>query len=102
MADVSSTGMTGDEFARALLEEEKVAVAPAAGFALAPEFEPDGLPIGAMTAGGAPDYPANPKARHLVRIAFCVSDEELREGLTRFVRFAERCRAGLGAKAGTR
>jgi aspartate/methionine/tyrosine aminotransferase len=100
MADVTSTGMTGDEFARALLEEEKVAVAPAAGFALVPEFGPDGLPVGTMTAGGAPDYPANPKARHLVRIAFCVSDEELLEGLSRFVHFAERCAAGRGAKAG--
>ena len=92
LADVSSTGMTGDAFAKALLEEEKVCVAPAAGFALAPEFGPDGIPIGAMTAGGAPDYPANPKARHLVRIAFCVSDDDVREGLTRLVRFAERRR----------
>ena len=92
LADVSSTGMTGDAFAKALLEEEKVCVAPASGFALMPEFGADGLPIGAMTAGGAPDYPANPKARGLVRIAFCVSDEDVREGLTRLVRFAERCR----------
>lgn len=104
MADIASTGLSGDDFAKALLEEEKVAVAPAAGFALAPAFGPDGLPIGVMTSGGAPDYPANPKAAHLVRIAFCVSDEELREGLARFVRFAERCRrsagVGVGARAG--
>jgi aspartate aminotransferase len=92
LADVSSTGMTGDAFAKSLLEEEKVCVAPASGFALAPEFGADGIPIGAMTAGGAPDYPANPKARHLVRIAFCVSDDDVREGLTRLVRFAERRR----------
>lgn len=92
LADVSSTGMTGDEFARALLEEERVAVAPASGFALAPEFGPGGLPLGEMTAAGAPDYPVNPKARDRVRIAFCVSDEELREGLTRMVRFAARKR----------
>ena len=97
MADVSSCGMTGDEFAKALLQEEKVAVAPASGFALMPEFGTDGLPVGAMTPGGAPDYPTNPKAWHLVRIAFCVSDAELREGLTRFVRFAERCRVDRAA-----
>ncbi|HET9952537.1 MAG TPA: aminotransferase class I/II-fold pyridoxal phosphate-dependent enzyme [Candidatus Eisenbacteria bacterium] len=97
MADVSSTGMTGDAFAKALLEEEKVCVAPAAGFALAPEFGSDGVPVGAMTAGGAPDYPSNPKARHLVRIAFCVSDDDVREGLTRLVRFAERRRQQAGA-----
>ncbi len=92
MADVSATGMTGDAFAKALLEEEKVCVAPAAGFALTPEFGPDGVPLGAMTDGGAPDYPSNPKATHLVRIAFCVSDDDVREGLTRLVRFAARCR----------
>ncbi len=92
LADVSATGMTGDAFAKALLEEEKVCVAPASGFALAPEFGVDGLPVGAMTAGGAPDFPVNPKARHLIRIAFCVSDDDVREGLTRLVRFAERCR----------
>jgi aspartate aminotransferase len=99
LANVSSTGMTGDEFARALLEEERVAVAPASGFALAPEFGPDGIPRGEMTASGAPEYPVNPKARDRVRIAFCVSDEELREGLTRMVRFGARRRPAAAAKA---
>jgi aspartate aminotransferase len=99
LADVSSTGMDGDEFALALLGQEKVSVAPCSGFALAPEFGADGLPVGAMTAGGAPEYPVQPRARHRVRIAFCVSDEELREGLARFVRFAERCRAAGPPKA---
>ena len=102
LADVESTALTGDEFATRLLAEEKVAVAPCAGFALAPEFGPDGLPRGVMTAGGTPDYPIQPKARHRVRIAFCVSDEELREGLARFVRFADRCRAAGPAKAAAR
>jgi aspartate/methionine/tyrosine aminotransferase len=45
-----------------------------------------------MTPAGAPDYPTNPKASHGVRIAFCVSDEQLEEGLARLVRFAQRCR----------
>ncbi len=90
MADVSSTGLTGDEFAEALLREERVAVAPGVGFAMQPEFSADGLPRATPVEGGAPAYPANPKARHRVRIAFCVSDEELKEGLTRMARFAAR------------
>ncbi|HLQ66889.1 MAG TPA: aminotransferase class I/II-fold pyridoxal phosphate-dependent enzyme [Candidatus Limnocylindrales bacterium] len=93
MADVSSTELTGDEFAEALLREERVAVAPGVGFAMQPEFHPDGLPRAKPAESGAPSYPANPKARHRVRVAFCVSDEELREGLTRMVRFAERARS---------
>jgi len=97
LADVASTGMTADEFAVRLLRECRVAVAPASGFALAPEFAPDGLPVGAMTPGGAPEYPTHPKARTRVRIAFCVSDEELREGLTRLVGLAERLRTGRSA-----
>lgn len=101
LADVSSTGMTGDAFAKALLEEEKVCVAPAAGFAFAPEFDAAGLPVGAIAPGAAaPDYPVNPKARHLVRIAFCVSDENVKEGIARFIRFAARCREKKAVHAG--
>lgn len=99
LADVSTTGLTGDEFAEALLAEERVAVAPCSGFALAPEFAPDGTPLGAMTSSGAPEYPVLAKARHRVRIAFCVSDGELEEGLARFVRFTERRRAAAPLKA---
>jgi aspartate/methionine/tyrosine aminotransferase len=88
MADVSSTGMSGDEFAVALLREERMAVAPGVGFAIQPEIGPDGIPR------------ADPKASQRVRIAFCVSDEDLREGLTRMVRFAERARSKRGVKAG--
>lgn len=98
MADVSSTGMTGDLFAEALLREERVAVAPGAGFALEPEFLPDGTPRAEPSPTGMPDYPTNPKARQRVRIAFCVSDEELREGLTRMVRFVERKRGAVVAR----
>jgi len=100
MADISATGMSGDEFAVALLQEERVAVAPGVGFAMMPEFGPDGLPLAVPHESGAPAYPANPKASQRVRIAFCVSDEELREGLTRMVRFVDRVRAARGAKAG--
>lgn len=100
MADVSSTGMSGDEFAVSLLREERVAVAPGVGFAIQPAFAPDGLPLAEPHESGAPAYPSNPKASQRVRIAFCVSDEDLREGLTRMVRFVERVRGRTAAKAG--
>jgi len=93
MADIGSTGMNGDTFAQALLREERVAVAPGAGFALLPEFDSDGTLRAQPTPSSAPDFATNPKASHRVRIAFCVSDEELREGLTRLVRFADSHRA---------
>jgi aspartate aminotransferase len=94
MADVSATGMSGDEFAEALLREERVAVAPGSGFAIQPRFAADGSLVAEPSPSGAPEYPTNPKARHRVRIAFCVSDEELGEGLRRMVKFAGRRRAG--------
>ena len=99
MADVSQTGMTGDEFAVALLKEERVAVAPGAGFALLPEFGADGTLLAETSPSGAPEYPTNPKARHRVRIAFCVSDEELKEGLTRMIRFAQSRRPAAASPA---
>jgi len=93
LADIASTGMDADAFAVRLLREHRVAVAPASGFALAPRIGSDGLPVGEMTAAGAPEYPINPKARTRVRIAFCVSDEELKEGLTRLVSLVQACAA---------
>jgi aspartate aminotransferase len=96
MADTSSTGMTGDEFAVALLNEERVAVAPGSGFAILPRFAADGSVAAEPSPSGAPEYPTNPKASHRVRIAFCVSDEELGEGLRRMVRFAAKRRANAG------
>ncbi len=103
MADVSRTGLDGDEFALRLLQEERVAVAPGSGFALQPVIGSDHFPVGTMTPAGAPEYPTHPKAKHRVRIAFCVSDEELKEGLTRMVRFAERqSHARAAAQVGTK
>jgi aspartate aminotransferase len=102
LADVASTGLTGDAFAKALLEEERVCVAPAAGFAFALEFDVSGLPVAPTAPGAAaPDYPVNPKARHLVRIAFCVSDENVKEGIARLIRFAARRREKQGVPART-
>jgi aspartate aminotransferase len=102
MADVSSTGMSGDEYAVALLREERVAVAPGSGFALMPEYSADGTLLNEPTASGAPEFATNPKARQRVRIAFCVSDADLEEGLRRMVRFTERHRAKAAAPAGAR
>jgi aspartate aminotransferase len=102
MADIAATGLTGDEFALRLLQEERVAVAPGSGFALVPEHAPDGTLLDEPTAAGAPDYATHPGARHRVRITFCVSDGELKEGLERMVRLANRLKAGSPAPAGTR
>ena len=102
MADVSATGMSGDEYAVALLKEERVAVAPGAGFALVPEYSADGTLLNEPTPSGAPEFASNPKARQRVRIAFCVSDADLEEGLRRMVRFTERHRAKAAAPAGAR
>lgn len=97
MADVSRTGLDGDAFALALLEEERVAVAPGSGFALQPQIGADNFPVAVMSPSGAPSYPSNPKASRRVRVAFCVSDEDLKEGLARMVRFAERRSAARSA-----
>ncbi|MBA3780234.1 MAG: pyridoxal phosphate-dependent aminotransferase [Nocardioides sp.] len=76
MADVSSAGMTGEEFADELLMRHDVAVVPGSGFSAHPEFGPDGslLPL---RPGGA--------AAGLVRIAFCVDREQLVAGVGRIV-----------------
>ena len=99
MADISTTGLTGDEFALRLLKEERVAVAPGSGFALVPEYAPDGTLMDEPTEAGAPEFATHPGARYRVRIAFCVSDEELREGLERMVRMVGRLRRGSPAPA---
>ena len=62
--DVSSTGMNGDEFAEALLMEEKVAVVPGSGFGI----------------GG----------KNHVRIAYCKSYEEIEIALERMSAFMNR------------
>jgi len=59
--DVSRTGLSGEEFARRLLAEERTAVVPGGPF-------------------GGPRY---------VRISFACADEVLAEGARRLVRFAE-------------
>ena len=63
MLDIRSTGMTGDEFANALLDEHHIAVMPGESF-------------GDAAAG------------HL-RVALTVEDQRLEDALTTLVRFAE-------------
>jgi arginine:pyruvate transaminase len=64
MADIRSTGLSGNEFALRLLNEENVATMPGESF------------------GNA--------ARGHLRISLTVSEPQLREALTRITRFARR------------
>lgn len=76
MADVSSTGLTGEEFADELLRRYDVAVVPGSGFSARPEFGLDGS-LQPLRPGGA--------AAGLVRIAFCVDREQLVSGVQRIL-----------------
>lgn len=64
MLDIRPTGLSGDEFAERLLDDELIGVMPGESF-------------GAAAAGH-------------IRVAMTVSDEELRDALTRIVSFADR------------
>ncbi|MBO5197770.1 MAG: pyridoxal phosphate-dependent aminotransferase [Lachnospiraceae bacterium] len=64
MVDVSQTGLSGEEFAAKLLEEEKVAAVPAVGL-----------------GSGCPEF---------VRFSFAASMEDIEEGLKRLAAFCER------------
>lgn len=63
MIDVSETGMTGEEFAWALLDQKAVAVMPGASF--------------------------GENAKNLIRVALTVPDDDLREAIKRIRAFAE-------------
>ena len=63
MLDIRATGLSGETFARRLIEEERIAVMPGESF-------------GAAAAG------------HL-RVALTLPDEDLKEALRRIVAFAE-------------
>lgn len=64
LADISRTGMDSYEFSKALIQEEKVALAPGATF--------------------------GEVAKNLVRVSLATGDEDLREGLERMGRFVAR------------
>ena len=60
-------------------------------------FEREARTVAGLTRPpGAPNFATNSKASHRVRIAVCVSDDGLREGLTRLVRFAASKRSNEG------
>jgi aspartate aminotransferase len=75
--DVSPTGLTGEEFARDLLERERVAVVPGNGFGQVPQFLPD----------GRVEFTPCELARRAVRICFGRGEECLVEGMKRLARF---------------
>ena len=64
MADISATGLTGLEFATALLDEEAVATMPGESF--------------------------GPSGAGYLRISITADDDDLREGCKRIRSFAER------------
>jgi len=83
--DVSATGMTGDEFADALLAQERVAIVPGSGFGQAPGDTDDGQPAFAPCE----------LARRAVRVCFGIAEDKLVEGLKRLARFyLQHCPAG--------
>lgn len=76
MADISSTGLTGEEFSTELMLRHDVVVVPGSGFSARPEFGHDGS-MRPLKPGGV--------ASGLVRIAFCVDRERLVTGVERMV-----------------
>ena len=79
--DISVTGMDGDQFADALLAEERVAVVPGSGFGL-------------EETGGDPRFVPNDLARRCIRLCFGLPEELLLEGVHRIAAFIARHRAG--------
>lgn len=76
MADISCTGLTGEEFSAELMLRHDVVVVPGSGFSARPEFAADGT-MRPLKPGGV--------ASGLVRIAFCVEREQLVTGVERLV-----------------
>lgn len=77
MADVSETGLTGEEFAAELVRRHHVVVVPGSGFSARPEFATDGS-LRPMHSGGV--------AAGLVRVAFCVERDQLVTGVDRILK----------------
>ncbi|MFI0967506.1 pyridoxal phosphate-dependent aminotransferase [Streptomyces sp. NPDC021080] len=76
MADISSTGLTGEEFSAELMLHHDVVVVPGSGFSARPEFAPDGS-MRPLKPGGV--------ASGMVRIAFCVDRGQLATGVERLI-----------------
>ncbi|MCK2216167.1 pyridoxal phosphate-dependent aminotransferase [Actinomadura sp. ATCC 31491] len=84
MLDIARSGLDAETFAARLLRERRVAVVPGTGFALQPGL--DG-------AGAVRSIEPAPWSHRLVRIAFCVAPEVLREGVARLLDFVAECDA---------
>lgn len=83
--DVSATGLTGEEFARDLLEQERVAIVPGYGFGQVPQFLPD----------GRVEFTVSDLAQRAVRLCFGRDEENLIEGVNRLARFFQKhCSTG--------
>ncbi len=80
--DISRTGLSGTEFADALLEQERVSVVPGTGF-------------GPSSAWGLKDdsSTSDRPAANFVRISFAVAEDQLHDGLTRLGAFFKRLEA---------
>lgn len=78
--DISSTGLTGDQFADRLLEQERVSVVPGSGFGLVPT----------RRGGGRLSFKPNEIASRCIRVCFAVPVEDLKEGLHRLTSFITR------------
>ncbi len=75
--DVGPTGLSGEEFAEQLLQEQRVAVVPGRGFGLIPTTGEKGIL----------QFDASPVADHCVRLCFAIPEDQLREGVARFAKF---------------
>ncbi|WP_165985888.1 pyridoxal phosphate-dependent aminotransferase [Streptomyces sp. YIM 98790] len=85
MVDVSSSGLTGEQFAAELMRTRDVVVVPGSGFSARPEFAADGT-LRPLLPGGV--------AGGLVRIAFCVDRKQLAAGVEQIVALVEEKRKG--------
>lgn len=80
MADVSSSGLSDEQFVAELMCAEDVAVVPGSGFSARPEFGLDGT-LHPVLPGGI--------TSQLVRVAFCVDHRQLAAGVERIVSLVE-------------
>lgn len=89
LVDVSSSGLSGVDFAHSLLLEAGVAVVPAVGFFRTAETTDDGY-VARTTA---------PRGHEYVRLAFSGDREITARGIDRLVRHVEKLRARYGVAA---
>ncbi|WP_019900982.1 pyridoxal phosphate-dependent aminotransferase [Salinispora arenicola] len=79
LLEVPAVGLDATAYAQALLEAQGVALAPADGFAIRPEFDEYGRILG---------VPTDLAASRFLRVALCGDHTALRRGVERIVEFA--------------